>query len=106
MCTFKNKIFNFIFINFCFNRICKQYDEIQEKVSKTPGSTAELVEITQFLTQCMDATVYKLAFKIDEARQRLMFLLDYASMPSTLLNLKRILNQLKIKKYFSRRYKT
>jgi hypothetical protein len=43
---------------------------------------AELVETTQFVTQCLDATVYKLAFKIDEARQRLMFLLDYASMPS------------------------
>ena len=55
---------------------------IKIKAEKTPETTAELVETTQFVTQCLDATVYKLAFKIDEARQRLMFLLDYASMPS------------------------
>ena len=67
-------------MNTFFSRICKQYDEISEKVGRTPSNTVELVEITEFLTQCLDATVYKLAFKIDEARQRLMFLLDNANM--------------------------
>jgi hypothetical protein len=64
------------------NRICKQYDEIAEKVSKQPTSTAELVETIEFLTECLENTVFKLAYKIEEARQRLMFLLDYSFMSS------------------------
>ena len=62
--------------------ICKSYDEIADKVSRQPTTTAELVETIEFLTQCMDSTIYKLEFKIGEAKKRLMFLLDYAIMPS------------------------
>ncbi len=62
--------------------ICKAYDEIADKVSRQPTTTAELVETIEFLTQCMDSTIFKLEFKIGEAKKRLMFLLDYAIMPS------------------------
>ena len=77
----KDKIF-IIFIMFWNPRICKSYDEIADKVSRQPASTAELVEITEFLNQSIDSTIYKLEFKINEAKRRLLFLLDYAIMPS------------------------
>lgn len=64
--------------------ICKAYDEIAEKVGRQPQSTAELVEIMEFLTQSIESTIFKLDFKIGEAKRRLMFLLDYALMPSIL----------------------
>lgn len=66
--------------------ICKAYDEIAEKVGRQPQSTAELVEIMEFLTQSIETTIYKLDFKIGEAKRRLMFLLDYALMPSSFMN--------------------
>ena len=62
--------------------ICKAYDEIAEKVSRQPQSTADLVEIMEFLNQSNETTIYKLESKINEAKQRLIFLLDYAFMPS------------------------
>lgn len=61
---------------------CKTYDEIADKVSRVPSSTAELVEIIAFLTECTESTIFKLEHKIAEAKKRLMFLLDYAIMPS------------------------
>ena len=68
---------------FFFNqRLCKVYDEIADKVSKQTTSTAELVETIEFLNKSIEETVFKLDFKIAEARRRLMFLLDYAVMPS------------------------
>ena len=77
------------FVQFCIdsNRdlnkgISKAYEEIAEKVGRQPQSTAELVEIIEFLNVSLDSTIYKLEFKIGEAKKRLMFLLDYAIMPS------------------------
>ncbi|CAF0812221.1 unnamed protein product [Brachionus calyciflorus] len=62
--------------------ICKAYDEIAEKVGRQPQSTAELVEIMEFLNQSIETTIFKLEFKINEAKRRLMFLLDYSLMPN------------------------
>ena len=74
---------NFYDLCFFFNqRLCKVYDEIADKVSKQTTSTAELVETIEFLNKSIEETVFKLDFKIAEARRRLMFLLDYAVMPS------------------------
>ena len=42
----------------------------------------QLVEIIAFLTECTETTIFKLEYKIAEAKKRLMFLLDYAIMPS------------------------
>jgi hypothetical protein len=51
-------------------------------VGKQPNSTAELVETIDFLNESIDSTIYKLEHKIGEAKKRLLFLLDYATMPS------------------------
>lgn len=64
------------------NRIlCKQYEEISDKVSKQPATTAELVEIVEFLSKSNETTIYQLLTKVGEAKERLMFLLDFSIMP-------------------------
>jgi dynein heavy chain len=67
---------------FCPLSLCKSYDEIADKVGRHPQNTAELVETMEFLSQSMETTVFKLEFKIADAKRRLMFLLDYAEMPA------------------------
>jgi dynein heavy chain, axonemal len=76
-------------VQFCidYNRetnrsLCKAYDEIADKVSKIPNTTAELVETMDFLNQSIETTVYKLEHKIGEAKKRLLFLMDYCLIPS------------------------
>ncbi|KAK6187847.1 hypothetical protein SNE40_005782 [Patella caerulea] len=61
--------------------ICKLYDEMTDKVSEMPDTTQEIVETQEFLKTSMDVTVHKLKDEIDEAANRLMFLLDYAIFP-------------------------
>ncbi|XP_078610604.1 dynein axonemal heavy chain 3-like isoform X1 [Branchiostoma floridae x Branchiostoma japonicum] len=61
--------------------ICKHYDEIADRVSEMPDSTADLVELTDFLRTSSEVTVFKLKDEIDEAGHRLQFLLDYATLP-------------------------
>ncbi|XP_041362756.1 dynein heavy chain 3, axonemal-like isoform X2 [Gigantopelta aegis] len=61
--------------------ICKKYDEMADRVSEIPETTSELVEIQEFLKTSMEITVYKLMDEINEAANRLMFLLDYAIFP-------------------------
>lgn len=53
-----------------------------DKVARVPASTAELVEIIAFLTECTENTIFKMEYKIAEAKKRLLFLVDYAIMPS------------------------
>ncbi|ESO89088.1 hypothetical protein LOTGIDRAFT_210054 [Lottia gigantea] len=61
--------------------ICRRYDEMTDKVSEMPDTTQEIVETQEFLKASMEVTVYKLKDEIDEAANRLMFLLDYAIFP-------------------------
>jgi hypothetical protein len=51
-------------------------------VSRQTNTTAELVETMEFLTKSMDTTIYQLEYKINEAKRRLMFMLDFTLMPS------------------------
>ncbi|KAG7492071.1 hypothetical protein MATL_G00010690 [Megalops atlanticus] len=61
--------------------ICRRYDEIAETISKIPDSTEELVALNQYLKQSSEVTVHKLRDEIEEAANRLDFLLDYATLP-------------------------
>ena len=45
-----------------------------------PSSTADLVLLTQYLEHASTALVMKLQIAVDEAAQRLVFLLDYATL--------------------------
>ncbi|XP_033109939.1 dynein heavy chain 3, axonemal-like isoform X2 [Anneissia japonica] len=61
--------------------ICKRYDEITERVSEMPETTSGVVELGEYLRTASEVTVHKLSDEIDEAASRLMFLLDYATLP-------------------------
>ncbi|WAQ96862.1 DYH3-like protein [Mya arenaria] len=61
--------------------ICKRYDEMANRVSEVPDNTISLVETQEYLKQSQDVTVYKLKDEIEDAGNRLMFLLDYAELP-------------------------
>ena len=64
--------------------ICRRYDEMSDKVSEMPDNTQALVDLQIYLKHSQDVTVSKLKEEIDEAAQRLHFLLDYAILPCKL----------------------
>ncbi|XP_064624417.1 dynein axonemal heavy chain 3-like [Lineus longissimus] len=61
--------------------ICRKFDEMSDRVSEMPDTTEGLVGLQEYLRNSMDVTVYKLKDEIDEAANRLQFLLDYAIFP-------------------------
>ena len=67
-------------------RLCKQYDEISDKVQEMPNNTADLVALTQYLEHASTALVMKLQTSVGEAAERLVFLLDYATLSRRLSN--------------------
>jgi dynein heavy chain, axonemal len=64
--------------------IVREYDEIATTVSVPADEVEELVRTTDYLAKALETSVYKLAYKIGEAKERLMFLLEYALMPREL----------------------
>ncbi|XP_063446016.1 dynein axonemal heavy chain 3-like isoform X5 [Mytilus trossulus] len=62
--------------------LCEKYDKMADKVNETPKTTQELVEIQEYLKTSQEVTVYKLKDDIEDAKDRLMFLLDYAIYPT------------------------
>ena len=68
-------------ISFFSFRLCKSYDEISDKVQEMPDNTKDLVALTQFLENASSVTVVNLQTAVDEAGERLLFLLDYATLP-------------------------
>ena len=60
--------------------IVREYDEIATTVSVPADEIEELVRTADYLNKAMESSIYKLAYKIGEAKERLMFLLDYAIM--------------------------
>ncbi|XP_033614627.1 dynein heavy chain 3, axonemal [Fukomys damarensis] len=61
--------------------ICKQYSAIADKVSEIPTNTEELVVLIEFLRKSSDVTVFKLRRQLQDAAERLEFLMDYADLP-------------------------
>ncbi len=54
---------------------------MSDRVSEMPETTEALVNLQEYLRECQDVTVHKLKDEIDEAANRLQFLLDYAIFP-------------------------
>ncbi|XP_030626002.1 dynein heavy chain 3, axonemal [Chanos chanos] len=61
--------------------ICRHYEEIMDTITGVPANTEELVELQQYLRHTSEVTVHKLNDEIEEAANRLSFLLDYATLP-------------------------
>lgn len=64
-----------------FPRICQKYKEITETIRSNPETTVELVSLNQYLKETSDVTIHKLIDEINEAKYRLIFLMDYATLP-------------------------
>ncbi|KAH8862796.1 Dynein heavy chain 3, axonemal [Schistosoma japonicum] len=58
--------------------ICRQYDEIVNRLSETPSNTEDLVKLQTYLRDVGNTLVFKLKEEVAEAAERLNFLLDYA----------------------------
>ncbi|XP_076154944.1 dynein axonemal heavy chain 3 [Alosa pseudoharengus] len=67
--------------------ICHRFDEIVETITSVPNTTKELVELNQFFKRASEVTVHTLQAEIDEASNRLAFLLDFATLPAEDLKL-------------------
>ncbi|CAH8618645.1 unnamed protein product [Heterobilharzia americana] len=61
--------------------ICRQYDEIMNRLSETPPDTEGLVKLQAYLREVGNTLVFKLKEEVAEAAERLNFLLDYAVLP-------------------------
>lgn len=46
-----------------------------------PDNTQELVDLTQYIEKASSVLVMGLQTQVDEAAERLLFLLDYATLP-------------------------
>ncbi|XP_061086442.1 dynein axonemal heavy chain 3 [Conger conger] len=67
--------------------VCRRYDEIAETISRLPENSEELVALNQYLKKSSEVTVHKLKEEIQEAANRLNFLLDFATLPDEDLKL-------------------
>ena len=60
--------------------MCEQYENIAEKCLTTPANTAQLMELIKAVQKAETETVFELEKKLFEARMRLEFLLDNATL--------------------------
>jgi hypothetical protein len=63
---------------FYYCRICDIFDEMLDRASELPETTAELVELQNYLTDCREVTMSKLKEKIQTAAENVLFLMQHA----------------------------
>ena len=61
-------------------KLCQEYESIAEKCLTTPTNTAQLIELKKAVNKAETETVFELEKKLYQARLRLEFLLDVASL--------------------------
>ena len=57
---------------------------MSSRASELPETTAELVELTNYLIESRDSTMYELKAKIATTGQNVLFLMTHALLPSKL----------------------
>ncbi|XP_058476444.1 dynein axonemal heavy chain 3-like [Solea solea] len=60
--------------------ICQKYEHITRTVRKEPENTEEVVFLSKYIKETTESTIYRLKEETDEARDRLIFLLDHATL--------------------------
>ena len=60
-------------------RLCDDYEMIAEKALTTPANTEQLIELKEFIDKVEKETIFVLEKRLIEAKNRLTFLVDYAS---------------------------
>ncbi|CAG9767321.1 unnamed protein product [Ceutorhynchus assimilis] len=79
---------HFIDENYSLNRsICDTFDEMSQKVSGTPETIAELVELQNYVIECRDVTMYNLKEQIRKTAENVSFLMEHAHLTFEDLNL-------------------
>ncbi len=65
-------------------RVCRTFEDICNRVSELPEKTAELVELTHFMIQSRDVTVFDLNIQILNIAENLLFIIDRTILPGNL----------------------
>ncbi|XP_023310238.1 dynein heavy chain 3, axonemal [Anoplophora glabripennis] len=68
-------------------RICDTFDEMSQKVSVSPDTVAELVELQNYVVECRDVTMYNLKEQIRKTAEYVMFLMNHAHLSIEDINL-------------------
>lgn len=61
------------------SRLCDDYEAIAEKALTTPANTEQLMELKAYIEKVESETIYVLEKRLVAAKNRLTFLVDYAS---------------------------
>lgn len=62
--------------------ICRLYDNVSDRCQEMPDTTKEIVELIQYLQNASTVQVVDLQAQVNEAAERLKFLLNYANLAS------------------------
>ncbi|XP_047106954.1 dynein axonemal heavy chain 3 [Schistocerca piceifrons] len=58
--------------------ICAVFDEMSDRVREMPKTTAELVELNNYIIECRDVTMFNLKEQIRISAENVLFLMDHA----------------------------
>lgn len=69
--------------NYSINRrICDTFDEMSTNLGTTPETVVEIVQLTNYAIECRDIKMYNLKEEIRNTADTLLFLMEYALLPS------------------------
>ena len=60
-------------------RLCDDYELIAEKALTTPANTEQLMDLQEYIKKVETETIFTLEKRLVQAKNRLAFLVDYAS---------------------------
>ncbi|XP_049869343.1 dynein axonemal heavy chain 3 [Pectinophora gossypiella] len=79
---------HFIQVNRKWNRgICNIYEEMAQRASDTPETTAQLVELINYIQECRDCTMFDLREKARTTAEHVLFLMQHAHLNFEDINL-------------------
>lgn len=58
---------------------------MSQRVSETPETVVEIVDLTNYMIECRDVTMYNLREQIRNTSESVLFLMEYAHLPSNIL---------------------
>lgn len=67
---------------FLFNRIASTFEAMAARVSQLPETTAELVELTNYINESRDSTMFNLKTMLITTAENVMFLMNHAILQS------------------------
>lgn len=65
------------------HRICNVYEEMAARASETPETTAQLVELVNYIQDCRDCAMFDLKEKSRTTAEYVIFLMNHAHLSCT-----------------------